>query len=298
MKLNENIRYNLIKYALSDYRLCFDYKKGDNLNYILCKNIIEKAHICIYRQYNKKDNIPNNSLNQLINYVISEIIIDDEFYINGKNQILDIIHLHNIGMTDSIENVSYGDYFDLFECCRLFIDMQQAKQNRNADNHDNDIANDSFIFEKTVNKVAEELYGKKNVRHLLSGIQDIGQALKSDTVINIGDTYRVYDAKFYGTSLVYYSHGHITYRHQHNRYEMNGYIDQLRYNKQDSNINIKGIIIHAVDTDKYNELNHRTLNIGNNKIYLELVDITTSADDIIQQIKTIMQYYDFKASEE
>jgi hypothetical protein len=237
----------------------------------------------------------------LIKHALNVININDKGYNNDRLNILSIMQQYHIddykGNNDEDEDMVYRDEYDvnLVNCIRLYLDMQKSKQNRKADNEDNEIASDAFIFEKTIKQVAKDMYGKDNVKQKIAKRNGIGQSLEADTYIIRKSGYIILDAKFYSKSFMNSDKCEATYSVQTNRYQMNAYMTAL--SDRENNKNVLGIIIHAIDSegsDKYKIINHGAMDIAESRINLELVDISTSASDIKQQIKDIISMYDKK----
>lgn len=307
MKFSSNTRFNLIEKVLKQYNLKLDISKNknNNIEYVICTNILNKSKSFIDLQLELYDKLADNNFNRLIYYIVESIQINDVYYDNIKTSSIELLEYYNISKNNAIYNITYDSdlELDLINLCVLFMNFMSFKQNKKSDVTDNEIASDSFLFEKTMQFVAEEVYSEKTVSKKLKGIDDIGQSLITDTIIEIDSEnkkYLILDAKFYTKSFKRtYDKStcetneidKITYKHQNNRYQMCSYINQLAYNKEICLDSIQGIIVHAVDNELYEktkELNHRNMNIGHCNIKLELVNIECSADEIIEQIKEII----------
>lgn len=308
MKISNKTRLQLIEKVLSNYNLKISIGKNKNytLNTLLSHRIIELSFDILLVYLELYDKIPNISITRSINFIVSQIKVSDTFYIKQKDTILDWLKEYNIPNENSINDTTFDTIKEetLINLCKLFLDSLTFKRDKNGNIVDNEIASDSFLFEKTLQYVAEETYGKKRISKKLKGIDDIGQSLIADTIIetdSINKKYLILDAKFYTKSFkkTYNKNeceteeiDKITYEHQDNRSQMCGYINQLVYNKKVSFDNVQGIIVHAVDnklSKKVEELNHRNMDIGFCNIKLELVNIECSADEIIKQLKDIIR---------
>lgn len=308
MKISNKTRLQLIEKVLSNYNLKISIGKNKNytLDTLLSHRIIELSFDVIIVYIELYDKIPNISITRSINFIVSQIKVSDTFYIKQKDTILDWLKEYNIPNENSINDTTFDTSKEeaLINLCKLFLDSLTFKRDKNGKLVDNEIASDSLLFEKTLQYAAEEAYGKKRISKKLKGIDDIGQSLIADTIIETDSTnkkYLILDAKFYTKSFkkTYDKNeceteeiDKITYKPQDNRSQMCGYINQLVCNKKVSFDNVQGIIVHAVDNklyEKVKELNHRNMDIGFCHIKLELVNIECSADEIIKQLKNIIR---------
>lgn len=301
MKIDRDTRCKLIEYALHDLQLKVDFKDikdNDTLDYIIAKKIIERSHYCIFGQLQSYDALHNNSFNKIVYWCLTKLQ-NDSLQLNESEsleikKLTNLFKAYNIDICDNYSGVILGEPrdIDLFNFCKLFIDMKKSHQNKKANLEDNEIASDSFLFETVIRQAAIDLFGKENISRKLSSASGIGQSLIADTVIKYGDKYIILDAKFYNSKPLSTENNRTVYKFQSNRYQMCSYIDQLLFNiSEDLEIqDVVGVIIHAVDNDD-STLTDNHMDIGDNSITLEFVDIRQSAEDIINQIKTIMSKY-------
>lgn len=297
MKFDSNIRYKLVKYALSSIDINMDFSKGHDFDDILAIEILNKSFYCIRYQIEEYDELNNNELNKLISATIQNINTDDKYYNDLKSELLGNLQYYKITNDYNIDKVVLARPEDeqLLEYCILYLEFIKTKRDKKSKKRNKNVASDSFIFEKLIKRIAEDLYGVKNVTQVLKQIDDIGQSLIADTIIKLNNNkYILIDAKFYESGLSKKGHGKETYKHQNNRFQMNAYIEQLKYNNNINSDNIQGLIIHAVTCemyDKYNGINHKSMNIGHNKINLELIKIDTTTEEIINQVKELITHY-------
>ena len=298
MKFSSETRYDLIVYAFKSIQLHYIMdKKNTNLNDLLVKNIVTDAMYHLSNQIEEYNKILNNELNHILNFVVSNMKIEDDYYRDKIYEILDMMSHYNIGKTSVIDNIiidSNNDY-QLIENCRLYLELYNARQNRNGQHEDNEIAADKFIFEKVIKQVSIDLYGKHNVKQKIKGINDIGQSLIADTIISKGKWYLLLDAKFYSTDIIHTNKtGKKTYYYQNNRFQMCSYMTEIRDIHEIRDSNVRGLIVHALDNEKFTmckELNNHSMDIGHNMINLVVINIDCSAIEIIEQIKNSLLLY-------
>lgn len=295
MKFSTETRYNLIKYAFKNIDLHYTIdKKNIRLNDLLANNIVIDTLYHITKQIEEYDKLLNNELNHVINHTISVLKVSDQYYKDRIQEILGMMAHYKIGKTADIDNIiidNNNDY-QLIENCRLYLELYRAGQNKNGQYEDNEIAADWFIFEKVIKQTAINLYGERNVRQKIKGKNDIGQGLFADTIIKHNKEHLLVDAKFYDTNII--NAKNKLYKHQNNRFQMCSYMTEMRDTKEIRDDNIKGLIVHALDSKKYNkyiESNHHSINIGYNKINLELINIECTAAEVIKQIENMLLYY-------
>lgn len=293
MKFSSETRYNLIKYALKNINLHYIIdNKNFNLNDLLAQNIIIDTLYITSRQMEDYDKIIDNRLNNLIHYTLSVISVEGQYYIEMLQYLLDIMSCNNIGKDKSLDDIILDSERDiqLVERCELYLELYSARQNKNGQYQDNEIAADRFLFEKVIKQAAIDLYKESNVKQKIKGVDDIGQSLVADTIIKHETWQLLIDAKFYKNRL--FKDGKYIY--QNNRFQMSSYMTEIRDTQCVRDDNIRGLIVHSVDSDRfiqYEEFNGHSMNIGHNMINLELVNIDCTAEDIIKQIKEILKRY-------
>lgn len=293
MKFSSETRYNLIKYALKNINLHYMIdNKSSSLNDLLAQNIIVDTLYFTSRQLENYDKLLNNRLNRLIHYTISVMNVEGRYYIEMLQNLLDMMSCNNIGKSNCLDDIILDNERDvqLVERCKLYLELYSARQNKNGQYQDNEIAADRFLFEKVIKQAAIDLYGETNVRQKIKGVDDIGQSLVADTIIKHDKWQLLLDAKFYKNRL--FKDGKYIY--QNNRFQMSSYMTEIRDTQCVRDDHIRGLIVHAVDSDRYiqyEEFNGHYMNIGHNMINLELVNIDCTAEDIIKQIKEILKRY-------
>lgn len=305
MKIDRYTRCKLIEYALSDLHLKVDFKDisdNDTLEYIIAKKIIERSHYCVFGQLPSYGITHDNSFNRLIHWCLKELQGNSNLQLKNNEsseikKLLGMFKLYSVGISDNYNNIVLSESrdFELLNYCKLFIDMKKSHQNKKATLEDNEIASDSFLFEMVIKQAATDLFGKENISRKLSNTSGIGQLLIADTVIKHNDKCIILDAKFYNNQPLSTENGRTVYKFQNNRYQMCSYITQLKFNTfTDLDVqDVVGVIIHAIDgTEDYNyTLVDNHMNIGDNIILLEFVDIKQSSENIINQIKLIINKY-------
>lgn len=294
MEFESTARYDLIQYAMNNIHLKVDFKGGDTFDEIIAKNIIMQAHYSLCRQFDSHNKLYNNSFNSIVYHCLINAIIKDDYYISIRDRWIEVMHSYNIDDLVDLDAIicDTNKDIELFNFCKLFINMKKSHQNKKANLEDNEVASDSFLFETVIKQAAIDLFGKESVSRKLSNTSGIGQSLIADTVIKYADMCVILDAKFYNSKPLSTENNRTVYKFQSNRYQMCSYIDQLRFNTlEDLEIkDIVGVIIHAIDSDEYT-LDNNHMDIGNNSITLEFVDIRQSAENIINQIKSIITKY-------
>lgn len=294
MEFESTTRYDLIQYAMNNIHLKVDFKGGDTFDEIIAKNIIMQAHYSLCRQFDSHNKLYNNSFNSIVYHCLINTIIKDDYYISIRDRWIEVMHSYNIDDLVDLDAIicDTNKDIELFNFCKLFIDMKKSHQNKKATLEDNEVASDSFLFETVIKQAAINLFGKESVSRKLSNTSGIGQSLIADTVIKHADMCVILDAKFYNSKPLSTENNRTVYKFQSNRYQMCSYIDQLRSNTlEDLEIkDIVGVIIHAIDSDEYT-LDNNHMDIGDNSITLEFVDIRQSAENIINQIKSIITKY-------
>lgn len=301
MRFKFSTREELIAYALEDFLLRYNIVKKEDKSFdnIITNEILHDAWYCIKNQLDTNgDYLVNSNLNKLIYFTLLTLNLCDESHVKIRKKMLRILKSNDIGVDYNITKIVKTRAKDerLIELCKLYIDLFGTGQSNSGEYLDNNIASDKFLFEKVIKKVAVECYGKNNIKQKIKGIEDIGQAMYADTIVKAGCKYILMDAKFYTGDLIYnrVNSNKVTYKYQNNRFQMNAYIDELKYQKGLDNSDIVGVIVHAVDTERLNKftcLDEHSMNIANNKIILEFIRIDVTAEEIKKQIRSLIEKY-------
>lgn len=296
-------RYKLLQLLLPECKLTYDYTDahGKEPGYILSKNIIENAYYCLHEQYKKYKKLNNNEFNSLVHYVLSEIKISTIYDNNIRKELINWLKTEKVDKKHITENIICYDYpvaINLYILCKHFIDGERARKNKNAYENDNDIAEDNYIFEQIIVKIANDIInelGNGKVYHRLSNRQGLGQKLEADVVIYYHGKHTIFDAKFYKNNFIEEEKDNKTeeikrfYKPTHNRNQMCTYMTQLKGNYP--NELVTGVVIHAADETNYIQLEEKYMGVANNEILLEQIRIDTSADQIIQDIQNLLYQY-------
>lgn len=298
MNFSFNTREKLIAYALGDFLLRYNIVKKDDMSFdnIMTDEILHEAHYCIKSQLDKNGSkLVNSNLNKLIHFTLLNLKLTSVSHTNARKKLVRVLKCNDVGTEYEVNKIVKTRSKDtrIIELCLMYLDLFGTKQTNKGDFEDNSIASDKFLFEKVIKRVAIDMYGKSSVKQKIKGIEDIGQSLTADTIISTGCNTILIDAKFYTSDLLYKhkNSDKVTYRHQNNRFQMNAYMDELKYNGYK---NIVGVVVHAVDEErqeKFDCIKGHSMNIADNKIILEMVRIDVSFEEIIQQIKDMITKY-------
>ena len=161
-------------------------------------------------------------------------------------------------------------------------------RNKDAKDSDNSIAADSYLFERTMQKALMGETGGKTLAYR----NGVGQALKADAIVERAETGITYilDAKFYNSNIVTDKDG-LAYKAQHNRFQVCSYLEQYCASKKVPQNAVRGILVHAVDDEKYEKwkvLENGRIDVGRYAIEIKFVHIDRSADAIIDQFKSLI----------
>lgn len=302
LKFNDNVRHDLIRYAFENMELHYDFKKYKNkkLDYILCDLILVNMFYCITNQINKYSTLYNNNLNKLLYYTLQQMITCDSVHEAKKEKLILRFKAFGVSAEYNYNNtliLSRSKDRSLVNYCKLYLEKVHTYKNSNSPNINNEIADDKFLFEKVIKKAAIELYNEDKVTQRIKKQEDIGGALWADTVIKVNEcSYLIMDAKFYGSNLInnYNNEDSIVYAKYHNKFQMNAYVDELKSKTGLVDDQVTGILVHAVDKERYNEFKRLTndnIKIRDNTIHIELILIDVSAEEIIAQIKDMILTY-------
>ncbi|MBO5389430.1 MAG: PD-(D/E)XK nuclease-like domain-containing protein [Lachnospiraceae bacterium] len=312
MKFSQTTREDIIKHLFKNLHLNTSLCKNKDKTFdnILKLNIIYYTYILVRKR--KLENI-NGNYDKLIAYAISLIDFSEEKdditvkeFIDAKNSIEYYFYKKNITNTEvDIDTVRVRDKnnINLVLMCINYIEFYRIKQNKYGIDTNNNVASDSYLFEKLLFNVACDKYdniiralggyrdesGKTSYRH------DIGMKLEADVIIR--DTNLILDAKFVGSNII--TDDKKAYCKSEYRGQMLGYMVQY---ESDFNVKPKGVIVHAVDKEKYYDkhwynLENRYMSIGNYEIKLVFIAIDDGFEAILNQMNKVIKGIEFRAYE-
>lgn len=294
MKISDDTRIGLLEYLANGINLHYEIgskSKKHNISYLMQYRILKLAHESIYRQLKAYDGeLLQGNLNKTIHYTLNKITSDAEFIMKEKESKLSLLRKNKIESEFCPVNAlcQHKDEKGLMNLCVLYNDLIDYVRNKDAENSDNSIATDSYLFERTMQKA---LMGETGGVEL-SKRKGVGQALKADAIVERAETGITYilDAKFYNSNIVKKEHG-LAYNDQDNRFQVCSYLEQYCASRKVPQDAVRGILVHAVDNEKYEKwkvLENGRIDVGRYAIEIKFIHIDRSADAIIDQFKSLI----------
>jgi len=301
MRISDDTRIGLIEYLCDGIDLSYkisDKSKKHDMSYLMQYQILRLSHECLIRQIQTYETLFKNNMNSLIYHTLLQLTLDGEYVTKARIKLLNILSRNQIEPVYGTKNIlcQHIEEKKLVKLCIMYHDyIDYIRNNKAKDNDsDNNIASDSFLFEKTLQKVLMGTVHGKIQGKEISGRNDIGQALRADAIVcsETGAVSYILDAKYYSGDITYKGRSkEIAYREQGNRFQMCSYLEQYCTNTGKNQKDVKGIIVHAVDNENYEKwkvLENRHMDIGRYSIELKFIHIDRTADDIKQQFRNLI----------